>query len=290
MNADVLAAVEGDRNALERIVQDLQPELHRLALRFFGCPHTAQDATQEALIQIITRLDRFEHRSEFRTWAYRVAINRFASIRGSPAERETGSFAEFDEDLAPPPASGTYLHPDDVDEALLIEEVRIGCTLAMMLCLDRGHRLAYILGEIMELDHNVAAEVLAITPAAYRKRLQRARADITGVMRRRCGVFDERNPCRCKARIPEAIAKRRVDPHELVYASTPDQARHFPEVLVNIRQLETAARSAAIYRSHPDPRSDSSLVEFILALVDTASDGDTDTARQNPRGGDLTAP
>jgi RNA polymerase sigma factor (sigma-70 family) len=277
VNADVVAAVDGDRDALERIVRDLQPDLHRLALRFFGCPYTAQDATQEALIQIITRLDRFEHRSEFRTWAYRVAINRFASIRRSPAEREAGSFAEFDEDLARPPTSGAHPHPDDVDEALLIEEVRIGCTLAMMLCLDRGHRLAYILGEIMELEHNVAAEVLGITPAAYRKRLQRARADITGVMRRRCGVFDERNPCRCKSRIPEAIARRRIDPHELVYASTRDQARQFPEVLVNIRQLETAARTAAIYRSHPDPRSNTDLVGFIRALVDTASDLDTDT-------------
>lgn len=267
MNADVVAAVDGDREALERIVQDLQPNLHRLALRFFGCPHTAQDATQEALIQIITRLDRFEHRSEFRTWAYRVAINRFSSIRRSPAEREVGNFSEFEESLTRHTTPGTHPHPDDVDEALLIEEVRIGCTLAMMLCLDRGHRLAYILGEVMELDHNVAAEVLAITPAAYRKRLQRARADITGVMRRRCGVFDDHNPCRCKARLPEAMAMRRIDPHKLVYASTPDQARQFPEVLVHIRQLETAARSAAIYRSHPDPRPDPGLVEFIRTLV-----------------------
>lgn len=274
MNADVVAAVDGDRDALERIVRDLQPDLHRLALRFFGCPHTAQDATQEALIQIVTRLDRFEHRSQFRTWAYRVAINRFTSIRRSPAEREAGSFAELDEDLARPPTSGRYVHPDDVDEALLIEEVRIGCTLAMMLCLDRGHRLAYILGEIMELDHKVAAEMMGVTPPAYRKRLQRARAHITEIMRRRCGVFDDGNPCRCKARLPQAVAERRIDPHELVYASTRDQARQFPEVLDSIRQLQTAARSAAIYRSHPDPRSDPGLVDFIHNLVDPAGGGD----------------
>lgn len=282
MNADVVAAVDGDRDALERIVRDLQPDLHRLALRFFGCPDTAQDAAQEALIQIVTRLDRFEQRSEFRTWAYRVAINRFASIRRSPAEREAASFADFEEDLARPQTSGRYVYPDDVDEALLIEEVRIGCTLAMMLCLDRGHRLAYILGEIMELDHNVAAEVLGITPAAHRKRLQRARSQITDVMRRRCGVFDDGNPCRCKARLPRAVAERRIDPHNLVYASTRDQARQFPEVLDNIRQLETAARGAAIYRSHPDPRSDGSLVDLIHSLVDTAGDGDPHTARRRP--------
>jgi hypothetical protein len=36
----------------------------------------------------------------------------------------------------------------DTEQSLLIEEVKIGCTLAMLQCLDRSHRLAYVLGEI----------------------------------------------------------------------------------------------------------------------------------------------
>lgn len=32
---------------------------------------------------------------------------------------------------------------------LLAEEVKLGCTLAMLSCLDRDHRVAWILGEVM---------------------------------------------------------------------------------------------------------------------------------------------
>ncbi len=41
---------------------------------------------------------------------------------------------------------------DDTEQSLLIEEVKVGCTLAMLQCLDRPHRAAYVLGEIMELS------------------------------------------------------------------------------------------------------------------------------------------
>jgi RNA polymerase sigma factor (sigma-70 family) len=177
---DVAAALEGDRHALERLVRAIQPQVHRLAVRFFGHPQTAEDATQEALVQVVTKLDRFDRRSEFSTWVYRVATNRFLSMARSPAERLAMSFEEFAEDLATIPDWARTAELPDVDEALLAEEVKIGCTTAMLLCLDRGHRLAYMLGEILELDHNTAAEILEVSPAAFRKRLhERARASPT---------------------------------------------------------------------------------------------------------------
>lgn len=109
------------------------------------------------------------------------------------------------------------------------------CTLAMLLCLDRDARLAYILGAIVELEHQVAADILECAPATYRKRLERARDAITGLMRKRCGVFDGGNGCHCAGRIP--IAKRRghLDPSNLIFASSTEQARRFPQVLSHSR-------------------------------------------------------
>lgn len=159
-------------------------------MRFFGHPQTAEDATQEALVQVVTKLDRFDGRSAFSTWVYRVATNRFLSTARSPAERMAMTFEEFDEDLATIPAPTGAVQIPDVDDALLAEEVKIGCTTAMLLCLDRGHRLAFALGEILELDHNIAAEILDTSPGAFRKRLQRARSKITNLMRQRCGLYD----------------------------------------------------------------------------------------------------
>src|SRR4051812_43013439 len=263
-DADVRAALGGDKEAVERLVEAVQPLVYRLALRFFGNPADAEDASQEALIQIVTRLDRFSGRSAFETWAYSVASRKFLSIaRGATPL----SFEQFSEELAAVPTPGMGVAPPpDVDAELLAHELRIGCTLAMLLCLDPAHRMAYILSEIMGLDHRTGAEVLDISPAAFRKRVQRARDGIVGLMSGRCGLFDPANPCRCHKRVPVAIELGRVDPHELVLAGPIEQARRFPRVLDEIRRLDEAERAGALYRAHPEAHPKADLAGFVRRL------------------------
>jgi hypothetical protein len=58
---------------------------------------------------------------------------------------------------------------------VLAEEVRLSCTQSMLQCLERGERVAFVLGDIFELSSADAAWILETSPAAYRKRLERAR-------------------------------------------------------------------------------------------------------------------
>jgi RNA polymerase sigma factor (sigma-70 family) len=268
LEADVTAAAAGSRDALERVVRAIQPMVHRLALRFFGCPAHADDAMQEALVQVVTRLDRFDGRSAFTTWVYRVATNKFLSMARSPAERAALTFEHFDDDLVPAVEPASTNPPADLDRLMTLAEIRIGCTLAMLLCLDRDARMAYILGAIAELDHEVAAEILEIPPATYRKRLQRAREALTGLMRARCGLFDARNACRCSQRVGRAVERGRLDPQRLLFASSAEQARQFPAVLDEIRQLEEVERAAALYRSHPEPQARADLASRLRGMLD----------------------
>jgi hypothetical protein len=136
----------------------------------------------------------------------------------------------------------------------------------MLLCLDPPHRMAYILGEIMGLDHRTGAEVLDISPTAFRKRMQRARDGVIGLMSGRCGLFDPANPCRCHKRVPVAIELGRVDPHELVLAGPLEQARRFPRVLDEIRRLDEAQRAGALYRAHPEAHPKADLAGFVRRL------------------------
>ena len=73
--------------------------------------------------------------------------------------------------------------PLDAERSLLVEEVKIRCTLGMLQCLDRPHRLAYLLGEILDMPGPEAAEALKISPYAFRKRLQHARTAIVSFSR-----------------------------------------------------------------------------------------------------------
>jgi hypothetical protein len=181
-----------------------------------------------------------------------VAANYLLDVRRSRLERAEYTFARFgdelDENLAEAPAASAV----SADDALLLEEIKIGCTLGMLLCLDRPHRLAYILGEILECDAGEAAEVLEISAAAFRKRLSRARREIVEFTRRKCGLVAAGARCRCSRRLRFAVESGRVDPDALLFARDAERATRFPEVLQTIRSLEESRRTAALFRSHPD--------------------------------------
>jgi len=259
-------ARDGDHEALESLVSAIQDRVYGLALRMLWHPEDARDATQEILIRIVTRLGTFRGASSFSTWAYRVAANCLLTARKSRLEERSYTFQRFGEELdqglseaAAPPASG--------ETALLLEEIKVGCTLAMLTCLDRPHRLAYILGEILEMDGDEAPRVLGIAAAAYRKRLSRAREAVVAFTRAKCGLVSPERPCRCRRRVSEAVRLGRVTPGQLIFASDAERARQFPGVLAEIRRLEGVRRAAALFRSHPDFTAPADLAARIRELV-----------------------
>jgi RNA polymerase sigma factor (sigma-70 family) len=244
-------ARSGNREALDELARRVQDPIYGLALRMLWHPEDARDATQEILIRVVTRLSTFRGESAFLTWVYRVAANHLLTFRKSRLEREGYDFERFGRELEQG-LSDAPLPPAAAEQALLLEEVKIGCTLGMLLCLDRPHRLAYILGEILEVEGAEAARVLRISHAAFRKRLSRAREEILQFTRARCGLLEPRNACRCRRRVRFALESGRLDPKRLLFASDPDAARGFPAVLVQIRKLEEIRRAAALYRSQPE--------------------------------------
>ena len=75
VESSVAQAQKGDKGALEAVVTAIQDDVYYLALRMLANPEDAQDATQEILIKVITKLSTFAFKSAFRTWAFRVAKN-----------------------------------------------------------------------------------------------------------------------------------------------------------------------------------------------------------------------
>src|SRR5262245_33474580 len=126
-------AVDGDREALDGLVRALQGDIYGLALRMLWNREDAEDATQEILVRVVTRLSQFDFRSKLKTWVYRVAVNYILDVKKSPVERMNLSFDRFAADLADGLSADG---PTDAERSLLIEEVKIGCTLGMLQCLD----------------------------------------------------------------------------------------------------------------------------------------------------------
>jgi RNA polymerase sigma factor (sigma-70 family) len=239
-------AAEGDRAALSELVREIQNPMYRLALRFLGNPDDAQDACQEVLIRIVTRLGTFEGRSKFSTWAYTVAVRSLLRTR----KRLTESSVRGAEQYAAALDAGLGdVDPtlEEVEYRLLSEEVRITCTYGMLLCLPRPQRAAYVLADVLGLSDGEGAEILGISREAFRQRVSRARRTLRFVIDNRCGLVDPANPCRCGRQIASGEAAGIIDRARLPLARHPRQGvRVWIEPVA--KQLDAVAAIGDLYR------------------------------------------
>jgi RNA polymerase sigma factor (sigma-70 family) len=242
----------GSRQALETLLKRHQQWIYNILVRMLYYPQEAEDATQEVLIKVLTKLSTFEGRSSFRTWLYRIVVNHALNIKRRGDKPDTISFSDYargldstaDLDL-PDPSSV----PADVQ--LLVQEAKIGCTSGMLLCLDREQRLVYILGGILGVPDSVGAELLEVSRDAFRQRLTRARRDLHSFMQGQCGLVNSANPCRCAKKTQGFIQAGYLDPHRLLFARAHvTRVRDVaPGALEGLEALDSAY--GEIHRAHP---------------------------------------
>lgn len=270
LEALVARAREGDRTALEAVVRAVQDDVYGLALRMLWHPEDAEDAAQEILVRVVTGLSGFRGDSAFRTWVYRVASNHLLTTRKRRAEREELSFDEFGRQLERGLADGPAWQESDAERRLLIEEVKIGCSQGMLLCLDRPHRLAYVLGEVLGLDHREGALVMDISPAAFRKRLSRARARLERFMKARCGLLNADAACRCHRRVEAALEAGRIPAARPLFATHPTRSGRGESLFRRgTEAVEALREAAAVYRTHPDYASRADFAAAIRELLES---------------------
>jgi RNA polymerase sigma factor (sigma-70 family) len=258
----------GDRQALERLVLRHQPWIHNLAVRMAWDEADARDLTQEILIRMVTGLAGFRGESCFRTWLYRVALNRIFTFRKQRAEEPVVSYEEFARDLEETPDQAM---PDDPASRLLIEEAKAMCTMAMLLCLDGRQRVVFILGEVFGVTDRVGAEVLETSPENFRQMLTRARRDLYAFMGGHCGLVNEANACRCARKARGFIAKGYMQADHRRF--TEGHRYRVSEVARSrAQELESVTERlhADLFREHPflDVQGQSQLVKRALESLD----------------------
>lgn len=159
----VLQARGGDRRALEILLRRHHDRLYAICRRIAGNDADAADATQEALITIVRRLDSFDGRSKFSTWSYRVATN--ACLDELRRRRRRPDPTEFDDRDAP--ATGD----DFVSRHAMSDE--IGRALDSI---PEDFRLPVVMRDIDDLDYAEIAELLGVPVGTIKSRISRGRA------------------------------------------------------------------------------------------------------------------
>jgi RNA polymerase sigma factor (sigma-70 family) len=259
-------AIGGDRDALDRLISALQGDVYALALRMLWNREDAEDATQEILVRVVTRLAQFDFRSKLKTWVYRIAVNYVLDVKKSPVEQMNLNFQRFGVELVEGLSSDG---PADSERSVLVEEVKIGCTLGMLQCLDRPHRLAYVIGEILDLSGLESAEALGISPELFRKRIQHARTAIEAFTRAHCGLASNSAACACHRRVPAALRLGRVRPDALDFAAHPSSYRETREL---VRRVEEARWAFQVHRTSRPRASAVEVARRIARSLDSQQD------------------
>jgi len=173
----------GDFQAFEALVNRYEGKVYRLAMRMLRNQQDAEDALQEAFLQVYRGLKSFEGRSNFSTWLFRLATNVcLMKIRHRGTE-PTGMVPL--EDFLPQHEQGNQSSlqewPEKPEEILLTKESRE----KMMEALDQlpaDYRAVFILRDIEGFSNAEAGEALGISVAAVKSRLHRARIALRGML------------------------------------------------------------------------------------------------------------
>jgi len=160
-------AAGGDMDAFEVIYKAASGFVFNLALRITNSRPDAEETTQDIFIRIYDNLKRFEFRSSFKTWIYRIAVNTAINVYNRNI-RNTGRRVDFDTIIETHGYS-----PEIKEEAEKSEEKKMLSLLLTALTPD--HRAVIVLREIEGLSYGEISEALKINLNTVRSRLKRAR-------------------------------------------------------------------------------------------------------------------
>jgi RNA polymerase sigma-70 factor (ECF subfamily) len=165
IDALALRAAAGDRPALEELLAEVQPRVRRICGRMLLFAEDAEEATQDALLLVATKIDQFGGRSRFTTWLHAVASNSarstYRSLKRRAAERPTDQLPSHADPRTTSVIAGSRL---DLLEAL----ETVGATHPDLV-------EPLVLRDVQELGYHEIAALLGVPLGTVKSRIHAAR-------------------------------------------------------------------------------------------------------------------
>jgi RNA polymerase sigma-70 factor (ECF subfamily) len=164
----VAAAQQGDKKAMNSLLESEYDRIYAVCRRIMGNDADADDGCQQALIAVVRGISRFDNRSKFSTWTYRVATNACLDEIRRRQRRPLPS-----DDVADTPVS-TQSHDSQTTDRMVLSDALDG--------LAADFRLPLVLRDIVGCDYNEIAVLLDIPPGTVRSRIARGRRHLSDAL------------------------------------------------------------------------------------------------------------
>jgi len=175
-------AQQGSIDAFEMIYNVSSGFAYNLAFRVSGNKHDAEEITQDIFMKIHKNIKRFEFRSSFKTWIYRIAVNTAINFSKGRAKKGKDDL-EFDD------AIHSTERKNEIRIAQEAEHNEAAVDLVLNI-LNSDQRVCMILRNIEGLSYEEIANALKININTVRTRLKRAREKLIKTFQRKEVIED----------------------------------------------------------------------------------------------------
>jgi RNA polymerase sigma-70 factor (ECF subfamily) len=168
IDALALRAAEGDKDALDQLLALIQPRVRRICGRMLLYPQDAEEACQDALMLVATRIHTFAGRSKFTTWLHAVAANSARSTYRS-LKRRSSELPSDELPVSADPRTTSVIAGSRLD---LLDALEVlGATHPLLV-------EALVLRDIQELDYNEIALLMDLPLGTVKSRIHQARKTV----------------------------------------------------------------------------------------------------------------
>lgn len=173
---------------MEALLRRHHERIWAICRRLAGNDADAADATQEAMLLIVRRLDTFDGRARFTTWAHRVATNACLDELRRRGRRQADHLPDDDADVPRAVPDVGAAVDQSVSDRLDLDAALAG--------LPEEFRAPIVLRDVAGHDYAEIAEILGIPPGTVRSRIARGRkrlVDVLGAVDHPAGPGNQRD-------------------------------------------------------------------------------------------------
>ncbi|MDD5326487.1 MAG: sigma-70 family RNA polymerase sigma factor [Phycisphaerae bacterium] len=177
---------QGNAAATERLILKYQSRIYNAILRICANPDDAAELTQDTFVKVIENIDKFQGRSTFYTWAFRIGINLTLNRcqRSAKLGLQSLDAGDSEDNNEAKKALKKILTDDSLPDPAIVAQNKELYELVVkaLMKLDDAQRAVIILRDIEGMNYAQIAEVLDIELGTVRSRLSRARTNLKEIM------------------------------------------------------------------------------------------------------------
>jgi RNA polymerase sigma factor (sigma-70 family) len=164
------ACKKGDRKAQFELYKLYSKAMYNICLRMLGTVENAEDALQNAFVDVFSKMDTFRYESTIGAWIKRIVVNNCINA----LKKRRMDFAELNDNVHHIAEDNTPSVSEDVLNVKMIQQA--------MMQLPEGYRVVFSLYALEGYDHEEIGEILGVTEATSKSQYSRAKAKLRDIL------------------------------------------------------------------------------------------------------------